>query len=1060
MWDIFRSEAFEKLQELEDSLLSIESNGSNTSDIDAMYRSIHTVKGNARIMGLANMESLAHQAEDLMGLVRDEGVAFSSNIAKILFQVLDTFRTLIHEVAEQQQDIELEKVADLFEELQQLVQLSKDALKSLNNDDSGEISERTEESPPIAESLSEKPVENPVEEALDLSQDDMYRSIYLEMIQQDRHELTQGLLELQQGIEDSHPLVENILLSWYHATDNIGFHEVLSYLDNAQNNFNNSDYEEVLEHLEHFFHALFKEVSPNQEQQEVSQEIELNDEQLFFKHLETEISIFSEGLHQLLKEENTDLTLLQEALSAITGLAEQNNYVRLLNICHTLKQLLVPPVNHDFLKRAEYLFFKELVAIKESTIISGQKESEALSTIHYTFQQWHASQIFSHLAQLKALAEQLQLKDTMTTEVQIIIADIIQLLSYIHHSCLYYQLETASRLTTTLQDLYIRLSQQELPLSQVLPEETMFFLTGLGRAIDNPEELEEDFFSQLLSRVQTLNYEEEDESTLNYWISALNLDSGFKEVFTAENLITLENCHSKKMNFYLTQINLDQDAVFTEKVYQWLQDELIIPITNITVYKENHSEFKFLLSSMLNLHEIQNSVAAFDSTQTIQFEKVEINQTDKSTSQTQAQQSTINTPDDTRTRTSSPVLSKDKNNLNPKLQSLNPIQSHFLKVDINKVNRLMDLAGEIGLATGGLLSHPELRDLNLTGFQIVAQNLMTLIRELQGETSSLRLVPVSVIFKRMQRLIRDLKQSTQKEVELIVTGETTEIDKMMVDKLYDPLVHMIRNAVDHGIEDANERQRQGKSKVGKLVLNATHQAGEVVISLTDDGRGLNTESIVNKALENGLIETDQELEEQDIFELIFEPGFSTAQNLSTLSGRGVGMDVVKHTITELRGRYRIKSEKNKGTQIALHLPLTLAFIEGMIIEVNHSLYAIPIEAISEVFKVKRSQVTTISSERAEVIKVRDELIPTCWLQKFYNLGSFQDYQISDDKVVVVTQSSRGHLAIPVDRLIGNQQVTLKPLTGILKDIRAGAGYGLLSSGNVAIVLDCERLHAS
>ncbi|MFN4151657.1 MAG: chemotaxis protein CheA, partial [Candidatus Sericytochromatia bacterium] len=357
------------------------------------------------------------------------------------------------------------------------------------------------------------------------------------------------------------------------------------------------------------------------------------------------------------------------------------------------------------------------------------------------------------------------------------------------------------------------------------------------------------------------------------------------------------------------------------------------------------------------------------------------------------------------------------------------------------------------------LSHPDFKKNRSIELNILSKSLESLVKELQEETSSLRLVPFSELFKRLQRLIRDLEKETGKKINFVTEGEDNEIDKMMIEKLYDPLIHIIRNSVDHGIENENERIKKGKTSHGNIKLKTTHRSNEIIITIEDDGVGLNKQKIISQALKLGLLEEGVIPDNNTIFNYIFHPGFSTADKLSNISGRGVGMDVVKHNISDLRGKINIESTEEKGTKIIIHLPLTLAFIEGMIVKSQDKLFAIPIVSISEVFKIGKDKIKHISASLKKIIEIRNTIIPVCYLDSFYNLT--KDITVDEeDKIVVIINNAEGKVAIIVDKLIGNQQITLKPLTGFLKDIKAGAGCGILNSGEVVIVLDCERVYAN
>ena len=387
-----------------------------------------------------------------------------------------------------------------------------------------------------------------------------------------------------------------------------------------------------------------------------------------------------------------------------------------------------------------------------------------------------------------------------------------------------------------------------------------------------------------------------------------------------------------------------------------------------------------------------------------------------------------------------------------------PIRSDYLRIDARKVSLIMDLAGELGLASGAVTHHPELDGLELEGFVAATHKLEALIRELQNEVSAMRLVPVAGVFQRMRRVVRDTARRTGKQVDLVLQGEDTEIDKVMVDALSDPLVHIIRNAIDHGLEPPAARAAAGKPAVGRIVLEAAHQGGEVSVTISDDGAGLDRDRIWARAVERGLVDGAVRPDDDAIDALIFLPGFSTKAAIDELSGRGVGMDVVRSTIEGLRGRVAVRSTPGRGSRVTLTMPLTLAFVEAMIVGERDRLYAVPIEKVFEVFQVRREQIATNSADGQRLLRVRDQVVPVCWLHRFYAEPGEVDEELAG-RIAVVVQSAHGSLAIPIDRLLGNQQIMLKPLTGALAGVRAAAGCGMLRSGDVALTLDCELLHA-
>lgn len=388
------------------------------------------------------------------------------------------------------------------------------------------------------------------------------------------------------------------------------------------------------------------------------------------------------------------------------------------------------------------------------------------------------------------------------------------------------------------------------------------------------------------------------------------------------------------------------------------------------------------------------------------------------------------------------------------VRSLDSDSNDILRINAGKVATLMELAGELGLACTAVIQHQGSQDQE--GFAAAAHKLEMLVRDLQNDLSALRLVSVSPAFQRMRRVVRDATRRTGKKVELRLVGEDTEVDKVMLDIIQDPLVHVLRNAIDHGIEPEEARVQAGKHPVGRVTLAASYHGGEVTIEVRDDGRGLDLPRILEKAKRRGLCAPDAQPSEDEIAQFVFAPGFSTKEVADELSGRGVGMDVVKTTVEALRGRVQIKSTPGRGSTITMMVPLTLAFIEVMIVREQQHLFAIPIEKVFEVSRVAPGQIASNSAGGVILLRVRGALAPVLWLRQFW--GEEGDASSLVDRLVVFVQTARGVLALPVDELIGNQQVMVKPMRGVLSGVRAVTGCGMLRTGDIAVALDCEQLH--
>lgn len=375
-----------------------------------------------------------------------------------------------------------------------------------------------------------------------------------------------------------------------------------------------------------------------------------------------------------------------------------------------------------------------------------------------------------------------------------------------------------------------------------------------------------------------------------------------------------------------------------------------------------------------------------------------------------------------------------------------------IRVDLEKLNELNDLIGELVIAETMVVRNPDLRGYRFENFEKAAHQLHLIVRALQDLSMSLRMVPIGGLFRRMIRVVHDAAKRTGKEVELFIKGEETEVDKTVIEAIADPLVHLLRNAVDHGIEPPEERRRLGKPQKGRIELEARHEGGEVLIAVRDDGRGLDREAILVKAKERGLIEDAEGLPDEEVYKFIFLPGFSTAKEVTDVSGRGVGMDVVKSKVEELRGWVEIRSQKGQGTQVILHLPLTLAIIDGLLVEVEGVRYVIPLFLVRELFVQDRRDLVVLPDGKA-VIRHHGRLLPVVALRSLFGLGT------SDNKegVLVVLEGHGRWVCLEVDEVVGQRDIVIKPLPKVLGRIKGVSGCTILEDGTVSLILDLQGL---
>lgn len=378
-----------------------------------------------------------------------------------------------------------------------------------------------------------------------------------------------------------------------------------------------------------------------------------------------------------------------------------------------------------------------------------------------------------------------------------------------------------------------------------------------------------------------------------------------------------------------------------------------------------------------------------------------------------------------------------------------------INVDVAKIDLLMDLIGELVVSEAMVTRNPDLRGLVSESFEKATRQHRMIINELQDLVMSVRMVPLSLTFQKMNRIVRDMSKKINKKVDLVIIGEDTEVDKNVIEHIGDPLMHIIRNSVDHGIEDPDDRLRAGKSDVGRVVLEAKHSGGEVWIVIQDDGKGLDRAKILEKAEEKGLpIKNPSEMSDSDVFSLIFAAGFSTKDAITEFSGRGVGLDVVSKNITALGGTIQIESALGKGTTFTIKIPLTLAIIEGMLMSVGNSFFAVPIISVQESFSVKNKDVI-MDPNGNEFIMLRGKCYPILRMHKRFKL-SCKTEDIEKGILIMIEYAGRSVLLF-ADEILGEQQLVVKGLSKFMRKVKGVSGCALLGDGKISLIIDPSGL---
>jgi two-component system, chemotaxis family, sensor kinase CheA len=380
-----------------------------------------------------------------------------------------------------------------------------------------------------------------------------------------------------------------------------------------------------------------------------------------------------------------------------------------------------------------------------------------------------------------------------------------------------------------------------------------------------------------------------------------------------------------------------------------------------------------------------------------------------------------------------------------------------IRVDVERLESLMNLVGELVIdqtriaQAGNVLRDRISDDEALDDLEQISNHISRVIGELQESVMKTRMLPIEQLFNRFPRMVRDLSKSLQKEIDLIIEGKETELDRTVIEEIGDPLIHLIRNSIDHGVEDADTRRRIGKPACGTVRIKAAHQENQVVLTIEDDGAGINILKVKDSAIEKGLISSQQadSMTEQELSQLIFLPGFSTAREVSDISGRGVGLDIVRNHIEKLHGIIDLESESGKGTKFTIKLPLTLAILRGLLIKLKDTTYALPMSSVIEIVRLPKDEIQSIKGQ--SVVKIREKVLPLTWLHDHFKIQRSKGK--SQNIFVVIVGVAEKRLGLVVDELVGNQEIVVKSVGSYVGKIEGVSGATILGDGSVALILD-------
>lgn len=552
-----------------------------------------------------------------------------------------------------------------------------------------------------------------------------------------------------------------------------------------------------------------------------------------------------------------------------------------------------------------------------------------------------------------------------------------------------------------------------------------------------------------LSKLKELNHEEtplvkqEVTEKIQYYIIPDKAGADHYKYSYKATIFFEEGCEMENIRAYTVIHNIKQ---FTDKYYH-LPADIMDSTTSITVIRE--SGFTVYLKTdrdYVSIKEFFNQIIFLKSLELIQLEDEGETARIAEESRRQQEDNVIKVP-----------KRKNQGNTETKETVQTPVNQSIISVNVAKLDTLMDLVGELVISEALVTQNPELEALEIESFQKASRQLHKITSELQDIVMSIRMVPLSATFQKMHRLVRDMDKNLNKETELILVGEETEVDKNIIEHISDPLMHLVRNSLDHGIEDAGEREASGKDRTGKIILEAKHSGSDVLITVKDDGRGLNKQKILTKAKDSGLLnKPEQEVSDKEAYNFIFLPGFSTKDSVSEYSGRGVGMDVVTKNLEKIGGTVSVESKEGIGSAITLKIPLTLAIIDGMNVKVGDSRYTIPLTAITESFRPDRKDII-IDPDGNEMIIVRGKCHK---IQRLHQIFRVQTHTTNlTEGILIMVEQEGKTLCLFADELLGQQQVVVKTLPDYIvkmRDINGISGCTLLGDGSISLIIDIQE----
>ncbi len=997
----FISESEEHINTINTNLLQLEKEFKETGEysaeyINSIFRAAHTVKGLAGMLGFENIQEFTHAIEDLMGEIRQGNLQLSIEIIDVLFEALDI-------LSQQIEDIKTKGSTDIFPE---------DLIKKIKNIISGNTDNEKKEENTSEISLDFLDFEIPIE---NLNLKEIEATLLKQAIEQDLN-VYMITKEVTGGISEE----KFYKLPIFSDIENVG--ELIFY---------RPEYEEISKSKKDsiFVYFIF---STDKNFEEIKDS--------FFD----EIKILRESKSKKSKEQPQQINEEEQTMSEVFRLEDTGFDESILE---------------GFFEEVD-----ELIEKLDMDLLELEKNPDDKEILNSIFRVAHtvkgASSMFGFEPIVKLTHAMENLFDNLRKGTLTVTPEIMD--------TFFEGVDLLKAMLDSLRSEGI-IDQDYLPITKKINA----LAEGKSPSETSKTEIEEVKESSQIKEKANLNISEE-----------------FYSVITDEELEKIKQDFSSGKTLVEISVKYPEDILKTTfKPFEGFFTGLEIVGDTITAYTDIsnvptlekfepdkfYMSLKVIVSSDLGFDDVKKMLSGFEDTLDISFKLIEEVKEEEKVEEKQVEvkeEKKVEKVERPAPQSNAPQVSKPKKPEKKDTKSADKkhkkLGSNTIRVDIERLDRLLNLVGEFVIDRTRFAQicqelkekyphDPLVSQLNETN-QIFGRHM----NEIQEVIMSVRMVPIGNTFNKYPRIVRDLARETGKEINLEIYGQETELDKTLVEEISDPLVHLIRNAVDHGIEPPDERERLGKPRVGTIKLTAYHEGNHIVITIEDDGRGIDPEKIRKKAIEKGLISEDDILTKKEILNLIFEPGFSTAEKVTNISGRGVGMDVVKKNITKLKGIVDIESEVGKGTTVTIKLPLTLAIIQVLMVQVESEIFAIPLPSIIETIRISKEEIQII--EGYEMITLRDSVLPITRLKdifrledkKLFNSLSYNnelEEELTNKFFVVIVGLGEQRLGLIVDRLITQQEVVIKSLGNLLKNVKGIAGATILGNGRVALILD-------